>query len=311
VTSSWKSAFGVARQAAVHWSKDGCSRFAAALSYYAIFSLFPLGLLCVTGIGAILGSDESARAQVVKSFDSGSADVRALIDQTLQGLQEHQQARGVGAVVGVVTLLFGASGVFSELDGALDVIFACPPSPQAKKKSKLKTALAYAKSRAVAFLLVAVVGLALLGSIVGSTVLSAMSGSAFASRFGGFAWVLLEEGMSIAFLSAVFTLLFHVLPRVPVALRDAAVGGIVAAVLVSVLHRGFGWAVARMGSYAAYGVVGAMLALLAWIHLTSMVIYFGAEIARAASDAHPTHRAHPVEKGAVTRPTKATAPSPA
>jgi membrane protein len=277
----WKRVSQVTRLAVRQWFEDGCSRFAAAISYYAIFSLFPLGLLCITAVGAIIGDGETAREKFVESV-GGTSAARDLLDQTLRGLQQHQHARGVGAVVGAVTLAAGASGVFSELDDAIGIIFRCPRA--ARQKGRLRAVIGYMKSRAASFALVAVVALALLGSLGATTVVAAMGHSALATALGSLSSVFLEEAGSIVFLTAVLTVLFHVLPQVPVRFRDSLAGAITAAVLMSLLRRGFGWTVAWLGGYSAYGVAGALLVLLAWIHLTSIVVYFGAEIVRAASE---------------------------
>src|SRR5580692_7504253 len=108
--------FGLLKDAGVRWSDDQCYRLGASLSYYAVFSIFPLLLLCVTAVGYVMGHDESVRDRLLDYVSrSGAPEMRPLLDQTLTSMQTHETARGVGALVGVVTLLFGASGVFSEL----------------------------------------------------------------------------------------------------------------------------------------------------------------------------------------------------
>ncbi|HEV3191487.1 MAG TPA: YhjD/YihY/BrkB family envelope integrity protein, partial [Polyangiaceae bacterium] len=113
----------VVRDAGARWADDACYRLGASLAYYALFSIFPLLLLAVTTVGFALGGDDSARRELVNSVASQSPEFRTLLDQTLQSMQAHRTARGVGAVVGGIALLLGASGVFSELESSLDFIW--------------------------------------------------------------------------------------------------------------------------------------------------------------------------------------------
>ncbi len=115
---------GLLRDAGVRWSDDACYRLGASLAYYALFSLFPLALIALTAIGVILGDGDGVRQHLIASVGgTTSSESRVLLDQTLQSMQTHRTARGVGAVVGALTLLLGASGVFSELQSSLNFIW--------------------------------------------------------------------------------------------------------------------------------------------------------------------------------------------
>ncbi len=268
------------REAAGRWVDNRCTRLGAALSYYAIFSLFPLALLSVSAIGFVLGDRSTVRDDLLASLDTGSPQVHDLLDQTLTSLQTHRTARGLGAVVGVVTLLFGASGVFSELDNALAVIWRVR---ETAASSTWHSVLGYMRDRGVAFLLVILAALVVLASLVTGTVLSAVSASTGSAALG-WMWVLVELAVSATFLALLFAALFRFLPRCDhVAWRYALAGGALTSLLVSVLKRGLGFYLAHVGGYAAYGAVGAMLALLTWIYVTTLAILFGAEITVVSS----------------------------
>src|SRR5580704_15575694 len=113
------------QERATRWVNDRCYRLGASLAYYAIFSLFPLLLLSITVLGYALGEGPATRTALLDAATGvgGSPAVRALLDETLVSMQQHRTARGVGAVVGLATLLFGASGVFSELSTSLNTIW--------------------------------------------------------------------------------------------------------------------------------------------------------------------------------------------
>ena len=96
---------------------DECLRAGASLSYYAVFSIFPLLLVTVTVVGFVLGHSPDTRARLLDSVASATSPAfRTLFDGSLHDMQVHETARGVSAVVGVVTLFVGASAVFSELE---------------------------------------------------------------------------------------------------------------------------------------------------------------------------------------------------
>ena len=152
----------VAKEAGVRWMDDACYRLGAAFAYYALFSIFPLMLLSITAVGFVLGSDESARQRVLSSVPVPSPEFRVLLDQTLQSMQTHRTARGLGAVVGAVALFLGASGVFSELESSLDLIWKVKSRRSKGVWSSLLEAL---QSKAISFAVVVIAAAAVLASL--------------------------------------------------------------------------------------------------------------------------------------------------
>ena len=277
-TRALKMAMEVLGATAHRWVDDRCYRLAASLAYYAIFSLFPLLLLAVTVLGYALGEGSTTRNELLDSLTgaTGSPAVRALLDQTLSSMQAHRTARGVGAVVGLATLAFGASGVFSELSTSLDAIWRVKGGTD---ETTWQSVLAFLRDKALSLMLVGVTGVLLLGSLVVSTMLAA------ATPLGGrLPWSTLELVASMLLLTLILATLFRVVPRAPVTWRDVLVGAFVAALLLTVLKRSMAWYLAHLGSYAAYGAVGAVLGLLLLIYVSSLVMFFGAELTRVFAE---------------------------
>jgi membrane protein len=257
---------------------DECYRLGASLAYYAIFSIFPLLLLSATVLGYALGEGATTRTALVDAVTgaTGSPAVRELLDETLASMQVHRTARGVGAVVGLLTLLFGASGVFSELTASLNRIWRVRgPASQ----SAGQAVVGFLRDKALSLAIVGLVGLLLFGSLALSTGLSAASNAARALP-----WQWIELAVSTAFLTLVLAAMLRALPRAHVQWRDALGGALVAALLLTVLKRLLAWYLAHLGSYAAYGVVGAVLGLLLLIYLASLVVFFGAELSRVYAE---------------------------
>lgn len=279
---SVKLLLGLLKDAAVRWSDDQCYRLGASLSYYAVFSIFPLLLLCVTAVGYVMGHDASIRDRLLDYVsNSGAPEMRPLLDQTLTSMQTHETARGIGALVGVVTLLFGASGVFSELEGTLDIIWRVK-SP--KTSSIWQVVLAAIKDKALSFLVVLGTAIALLLSLFVSAALRAIGATASQIVESPAFWLLAEAGVSIALLGALFAAMYRMIPQAPIAWRDVLGGAFLAAVLFTGLKHLFAWYLGHLGSYAAYGAVGGMLGLLAWIYLASLILFFGAEFTRVYAE---------------------------
>jgi membrane protein len=263
----------VLKTAASRWLSDRCDRLGAALAYYAIFSLFPLLLLSVTALGYVLGQEADTRAELASRVAAitGSADARSLVEDTLANMQAHRTARGVGGVIGLLTLLFGASSAFFELSSSLDTIW-CVGRPGVPLG---RSALTWMKGKLLSFLLVVAAGVVLLVWLVLGTALSALP----ATRL--LPWQTLEPIASTVVLALTLGALYRVLPRARVRWADVLGGATVAAVLLMVLRHLLASYLVRFGSYAAYGVVGAVLALLLAIYLSSLLVFFGAEVAHA------------------------------
>jgi len=282
-----EEAFDLVKEAGNRWLDDKCYRLGASLSYYAIFSVFPLLLLAVTGVGFLLGEGPEARGRVLAAFDASGPEIRALLDQTLKNMQEQKTARGVGAVIGVVTLIFGASGVFGELDTALNVIWRCP---EPKTEGVVEAVKVAVKGKATSFGLVLGAAVLVLGSLATSTAIGAISTSAARVVSIPWAWQLVELGVSAAFLSVVFAAIFRVVPACPIPWRDVLPAAVFTTVLFSALKRLLAYYLAHLGGYGAYGAVGAVLAMLTWIYVLSLLVFFGAELSRVYAERFGSRR---------------------
>lgn len=253
------------------WVDVEAYRLAASLAFYALVSLFPLLILALAVLELVLGDASSTRAWLFDWVDATSSPaVRGTVVEALQALQKRGSSV-VGLTVGVVGALIGASGVFGELDTAMNRIFASE-RPTTSIKQALRTLL---HDRLWAF--VSVLGTMVL-LLVASTAGTAWEqiGSAIAPPIGV---KLASFALSTIALGLAVTLCIKWVPDVRVRWYAAARGGFLAAVLLQLLRAGFGWAIVRFTDYPAYGVVGSVLVVLTWMYVANAVLLLGASVA--------------------------------
>jgi len=271
-------------------------RLGAAFSYYATFSIFPLLLLAITVVGFVLGDSAPARERLLWAIANPGSPVRDVVERSLTALQDGRSARGISAAIGLVTLLFAASGAFVELDAALNRIWCVPVT---KTKGVLASAKQFVRERVAGFAIVAGLGLMLLVSLASSSILSAVMNGAQAELNFFPLWAAFSKAtevtLSVALMSLMFTLAFHFIPRNHPPIRTVVSGAILTTVLLMVLKEVFATYLSHLTSYSAYGVAGGVLALATWIYLSSMIIFFGAQLTRIHA-----------EKTGVVKPCKVT-----
>jgi membrane protein len=251
-------------------------RLGAAFSYYSTFAIFPLLLLTVTVVGFVIGDDPSTRDRILSSFGISDPSVRTVVEHTLASMQRSGDSRKASAIIGLVTLLFSASGAFVELDSSLNKIWKVDPR---SGKGIVGEVVIFLRERLAGFACVAGIGLFMIVSLAAASVLHAVSMEAHGK------WLLavlqaFELMTSIALLSALFAAAFHFVPRSRPKMRDVIGGAVLTTVLLTILRAVFALYLANLTSYSAYGIVGGVLALATWIYVSSQIIFFGATLTR-------------------------------
>jgi membrane protein len=274
------------KDAGVRWFDDNCLRLGASLAYYAVFSIFPLLLLAVTGVGFFLGHDPETRAHLLALATSASSPgFKTVFDETLRNMQAHETARGVGAVIGVVTLFVSTSAAFSELETTLNQIWRVK-MPSAN--GIWATVLRAVKDKALSFAVVIGAAVALLASLLVSAALSAVDqtveGLAPGAATHATLWIVAEAVGSVGILSLALATMFRLLPQTDVKWSDVFGGALLTGLLLTGTKRVLVWYLGHLGSYAAYGAIGGFLGLLTWIYLASLFIFYGAEFTRVYAE---------------------------
>lgn len=282
------------KETANGWDEDNVARLAASLAYYTLLSIAPLIVLAVSVTGLAFG-EEAARAHISGEI---AGVVGAGAAESIQAIAANAKAPGsgiFGLIFGVTVLLFGASGVFGELQSALNTVWDVAPKPG-------RGIWGIVKDRFFSFTLVLGVAFLLLVSLVVSAALTWV-GKAFESSLpgGAIVWQVLNFGISFAVVTALFALMFKKLPDVEVQWRDVWVGAAVTAGLFTIGKFGLGLYLGSAGVSSAYGAAGSVVALVIWVYYSSQVMLVGAEFTEAyarhfGSKIRPGSKAISIEK---------------
>jgi membrane protein len=279
-----KTALG---DAAERWSDAEAYRLSAALSFYALSSIFPLMLVAVSVGELVLGASAEVRGTLISALDgTNSETVRGLLEDTLEGVQAAAPRSHWGVVVGLFGALFGASGIFLELDTALNKIFRVPQV----KRSFWQDIVNTLRERAAALGLVMVTSAILLfGTLLlaGADVLAARLPKGWAGAPG-----LVSNLSSLGLTSLALALCYRVIPGKGVRLQTAALGALLAGLGLLVVRWPLTFAVVHLTSYAAYGVVGVLLLVMTWLYVASNIMMFGAALAATLDERSGQARAH-------------------
>jgi len=253
------------------WEDKG-PRLGAALAYYTALSLSPL-LLAVVAIAGLAFGEEAARGGIVEQFrDTIGTEAATFVEQLV--LKSASQTNGiVAAVIALAVLFFGASGVFAELQGALNSIWKVPGR---KPEGGILTVV---KERFLSFTMVCGAAFLLLVSLVITALLAGIN-----SRVAG--WMpgmdVLAEALNFvlnfALTAALFAMMFKWLPETKLAWRDVWIGAAVTSALFSIGRYLIGLYLGRAAVGSTYGAAGAFVVLLVWIYYSTQILLFGAEL---------------------------------
>ncbi|MER3495200.1 MAG: ribonuclease BN [Mastigocladus sp. ERB_26_2] len=270
-------------QTGVKWGQDNCSGMAAALSYYALFSLFPILLIILSVIGSLIGPNTEA-FQYIKEVVQRylPPEVHSLVKETVITL--NQSSVGAG-IIGFGLLLFSASTVFTVLRNSVNQIWRAN-SPTSESASIRRTVLSFVLNQILAFLLVLGTALLLLSSLISNITIKIIL-KLVASFQNTFSFIQVDKlqltkGLQIStsflILALAACILFKILPSAYVGWRDVWLAAVITTLLLVGLQQLVSNSVIKIGShFLSYGVIGSVMILLLWIYLTCEIFFIGCE----------------------------------
>lgn len=259
------------------WTEDNVPLLAAALAYYTVFSLAPLLIIAIAIAGAVFG-EAAAQGELVNQIQGLVGRDGA---EAIQGMIQNAHKPGSGGIfstiVGIVLLLVGASGVFGQLQTALNTIWEVKPKPGQGMRSFLQ-------SRFLSFAMVVVIGFLLLVSLLLSAILAGIS-----TFFSGFIpqYAMLGQLINFIISFGVITLLFasiyKFLPDVHVPWKNLWVGSAVTALLFNIGKHLLGLYLGSSSVGSTYGAAGSFVVLLVWVFYSAQILLIGAEFTQVYS----------------------------
>ncbi|HEX2644794.1 MAG TPA: YihY/virulence factor BrkB family protein [Thermoanaerobaculia bacterium] len=273
------------------WSRHGASAQSAALAFYTIFSLAPVLIVVIALAGAIFG-EEAVRGQIFREFRGLMGDQPAMLVQEVLKSAAQPSSGRFATTVGVVTLIFGATAVFGQLQDALNLLWDVAPKPGAVFTTLLR-------KRLLSFTLVLAIGFLLMVSLILSAALSAFS--EYLDRLLDIPAELLEATsfvLSFCLITLLFGTIYRLLPDIRLAWRDVALGAVVTSLLFVIGKALIGLYLSRTSVASAYGAAGSLVVVLLWVYYSSLIFFFGAIFTRVHSRQYREARAQP-EEGAV------------
>jgi len=265
-----KTIISLLRETFTEWNEDKASRLAAALAYYTVFSLAPVLIIAIAIAGAVFG-EEAARGEIVTQIQGlVGRDGAKFIETAIEGANK-PRAGTIASLISIAVLLFGASGLFAQLQDSLNTIWEVQPKPG-------RGLIGILRDRFLSFTMVLGVGFLLLVSLVLSAGLSALVnflGSLLPAI--GALLQLANFVLSFAVTTLLFGLIYKVLPDVKIAWSDVWSGAIVTSLLFSIGRFALGLYLGNSSFGSTYGAAGSVVIILVWVYYAAQILFFGAE----------------------------------
>ena len=267
--------FHLLYQSAYEFSNDNALKLSASLSYYTLFSLAPM-LIIVIAISSIWFGKEAAEGYLYTQFEDLLGTTGAIQLQEMISNAHFSGNTPLATIIGIATLVLGATGVFLEIQDSINGIWGIKAKP---KKNWLKMI----QNRFLSFSVIVSLGFLLLVSLAVTAVLDGFS-DRLQSIFPDVAQVLfyiLNQVVTFIVISTLFGVIFKVLPDAKIKWKDVFVGAMLTAILFMLGKLGISFYISKTEIGSTYGAAGSLAILLVWIYYSSLILYFGAEFTKA------------------------------
>jgi len=271
-SSFFANAFGLLKQTGQEFLEDKAPQLGAALAYYTVFSLAPLILVLLAIVGVIFRDDPAGAWHKITQQMSYFLDPNAI--QVVQNIAQKASEPGkstVATIIGIALALFGASGVFGQLQDALNTIWGVKARPA-------QGIWGFLRARFLSFAMVGGICFLLLVSLAIEALLKGFSHYVQSVLPGG---IVIAVTVYLIFDFAVvvllFAMIFKFLPDVQIQWRDVWIGAVITAVLFGIGKWLLGFYLGSGAAGSAYGAASSLITLLLWVYYSSQILLFGAE----------------------------------
>jgi membrane protein len=274
---SAKTLFQILQATFASWNRHEAPRLGAALAFYTILSLSPL-VIIVLALAGLIFNRSTAQAHILSQVQGMIGPDGGKAVESMLASAQRPAAGILGTIVGLLSLLFGASGVFTELRSALNLIWEVTPE-------KTSGVVRLLRERFFSFGMVLSIGFLLLVSLVVSTILAAIG-----KFFGGLLPVpspvvaVLNFFLSYLGVAVLFGLIFRLVPEAKVRWRNVWLGALVTALFFSIGKTLIGLYLGKSSVGSAYGAAGSVIVVIVWVYYSAQIFFFGAEFTHAYTE---------------------------
>ena len=277
--SFFGNAFSLLKQTFQEWLQDKAPQLGAALAYYTVFSLAPLILVLLAVVGVIFRHDPAGAWNKITQQMSYFLDQSAV--QIVQNIAQKASQPGKGliaTIIGVALALFGASGVFGQLQDALNTIWGVKAKPG-------RGVWGFLRSRFLSFTMIGGVCFLLLVSLTLESVLKLFSHYVQSVLPGGIViamsvYLIFDFGVVIL----LFAIIFKFLPDVKIHWRDVWIGAVMTAIFFGIGKWALGLYLGSGAAGSAYGAASSLITLLLWVYYSAQILLFGAEFTQVYAE---------------------------
>ncbi len=268
------TAYLLLRNSITSFSDDRCVKLGAALAFYTIFSIGPFLVIIISLCGIFFGQDAIEGKIYWQIKDLVGSNAAAQIQEILKNIQ-HSNQGWFATIVSLITLLFGATGVFTEIQDSINFIWNIKAKPK-------RTWLQFLTNRVMSFSMILTMGFLMLVSLLANSVLEIFSDqiirlipeSKIVLLF------LLNNAVVVGFICLMFTSIFKFLPDAYIEWKSAFRGGVVTALLFMFGKYLIGLYLGQSKIGTMYGAAGSVLLIMMWVYYSSIILYFGAEFTK-------------------------------
>lgn len=278
---------GIAKRTLSDFSEHKIVQLSAAMAYNALFAIAPF-LLLIAGVAGLIMGQEAVRRHLDDQLSSMlGSQATGMIDSMMAA--RRQGTSVLATVLGAVALILGATGLFGQLQAALNTIWSVKPKPGRGIKGMLR-------DRFLSLGMVFGICFLLLISMVLSTILAASS-SAIGKALSLPDWVghILDLVVSIGMLTVLFAAMFKYLPDAKIPWRNVWGGAIATAVLFSIGKWGLALYLGRESTTSAYGAAGSLVIIIMWVYYASVIVFLGAELTQVVTRQYSHVKVEPTE----------------
>jgi membrane protein len=300
--SFFSNGFTLLKQTAMEWLDDKAPQLGAALAYYTVFALAPLVLLLLAIIGVIFRDDPSGawtRVTEQMGYFLDQSAVQVVTDIAHDASKPGKST--LATVIGIALAVFGASGVFGQLQDALNTIWGVKAKPG-------EGMMSFLRARFVSFAMLGGVFFLLLVSLTIEALLKGFSHYVQGALPGGLAIaVSVYLIFDFAVVTVLFAMIFKFLPDAEIQWRDVWIGAVMTAIFFGIGKWGLGLYLGSGAAASAYGAASSLITLLLWIYYSSQILLFGAEFTQvyanqAGRRVEPSEHAVPIVTTEQERP---------